>query len=187
MTGTELQSLLKASPQKAHKAVFDEYCKYVYTIVFNRLRNYGSREDIDECVSDVFADIFLNLESKFVMLDDLKGYIGNIAQKRAIDTFRRISSGFGSSTPIDDISDHKDDGFDLEEKFEKKELRQILIDSVNELGKPDSDIIILKYYYNRTSKEIARKLTMKDSTVRMRCVRAMKRLKEKLSGLEISY
>ena len=184
MTGSELYSLLESSP---HKAVFDEYCRYVYTIVFNQLRTYGSREDIEECVSDIFADIYLSFENKSEYHGDLKGYIGSIAKRRAIDAYRSISVKYGRTVPIDSAPDSIDNGFDLEEKAEKNELRQLLINAVNELGKPDSDIIIQKFYYNMSSREIANNLSMKASAVRMRCGRAMNRLRQKFSDLEITF
>ena len=60
MTHDEFRRLLGRSREEAHKALFEAYCNYVYTIVFNRLRSCASREDIDECVCDVFADVFLS-------------------------------------------------------------------------------------------------------------------------------
>ncbi len=181
MTGNEYYSLLQNSPHKAHKAVFDEYCKYVYAIVFNHLRICGSREDIEECVSDAFADFFISCENEENIRGDLKSSIGCIAKRRAIDAYRSISAKKSCSVSIDDSYDLTDINFDLEEKAEKNDLRKILINAVEELGSPDSDIIIQKFYYDRTSKEIADNLSMKASAVRMRCSRAMKRLKKILS------
>ena len=62
MTDSRFRELLKKSPQTAHRVFFDEYYNYVYTIVFNRLRSAASREDVDECVSDVFSEIFLKYD-----------------------------------------------------------------------------------------------------------------------------
>lgn len=61
-----------------------------------------------------------------------------------------------------------------------------MIEKINELGEPDSTIIIQKYYYNRSSSEIAKLLSMKSSAVRMRCGRAMKKLRKKLEEADIT-
>ena len=58
MTGSELRELLGRSPAECHRALMQEYGKYVYSIIFNKLRSCGTQEDIEECFSDVFADIF---------------------------------------------------------------------------------------------------------------------------------
>ena len=49
------------------------------------------------------------------------------------------------------------------------------------MGIPDSDIIIQKFYYNMNSSEIADKHSMSPASVRMRCSRALKKLRELLS------
>ncbi|MBQ6632853.1 MAG: sigma-70 family RNA polymerase sigma factor [Ruminococcus sp.] len=51
---------------------------------------------------------------------------------------------------------------------------------INELGEPDSTIVTQRYYYDRTSAEIAKELGMRPSAVRMRSARALKRLKKAL-------
>ncbi len=58
MTHGEYRLLLKTESKKAQRMIFDEYYNYVYAIVHNHLRKCGSREDTDECVSDVFSDVF---------------------------------------------------------------------------------------------------------------------------------
>jgi RNA polymerase sigma-70 factor (ECF subfamily) len=79
MKQSEYHKLLTEDKNKAQRELFNEYLNYVYTIVFNRLRSSGSREDIDECVSDVFADVFNSYEYSPDMTGDMKGFISTIA------------------------------------------------------------------------------------------------------------
>ena len=58
---------------------------------------------------------------------------------------------------------------------------EALLRLIESLGEPDSDIIIQKYYYNMNSNEIASKHSMSPEAVRMRCSRALKKLKELLT------
>ena len=52
--------MLKEEKKKAEFArkIFDEYCNYVYIIVMNKIKECGTKEDAEECVSDVFAEIY---------------------------------------------------------------------------------------------------------------------------------
>lgn len=182
MTGSEYIVLLKESPHSAHQAIFNEYLKYVYTIVHNSLSNCASREDIEECVSDVFAAVYLDLDKSTKYSGDLKGYIRTIAKRKAIDRYRSLSGKVFKFVSIDcEDFDNMESDYHIEEAAEKDELCQILMNKIKELGEPDTSIIIQKYYYNRTSREIAEQLSMKTSAVRMRCSRALKRLKKSLS------
>jgi RNA polymerase sigma-70 factor (ECF subfamily) len=59
-------------------------------------------------------------------------------------------------------------------------MRKLLYDKVEELGEPDSTIIIQKYFFGRSSKEIAEIVQISSDNVRARCSRAVKRLKDVL-------
>ncbi|MBQ3947567.1 MAG: sigma-70 family RNA polymerase sigma factor [Ruminococcus sp.] len=188
MTGSEYCSLLRNSPQQAHKAIFDEYFNYAYTIVFNRLRSVAGTEDVEECVSDVFAEVFFNYSEDDKGDKDMKGYIATIAQRRAIDRFRSISVKNGRSVSLEgDVLTELKAEEDIVENSEKKDVQLTLIQLIKELGEPDSTIILHKYYYDRSSGEIAKLLNMKATNVRMRCKRALEKLRLmlKVSGIDL--
>ena len=65
-------------------------------------------------------------------------------------------------------------------------MRRIILDKIDELGEPDSTIILQKYYYDRSSNEIAELLSMKSSAVRMRAARALGRLRDLLADVGIT-
>ena len=85
MTSRELAVMMKKSPVTCHKALVKEYGRYVYAIVYNKLRGCGTNEDIEECVSDVFADIFMKCEFDLSSENDIKYLIAIIAKRKAID------------------------------------------------------------------------------------------------------
>lgn len=171
----------KSSKQDFYRKIFEQYYSYVYAIVFNNLRSIASHEDIEDCVGDIFSDIYIHY-TKDEKYDDIKGFVITISERRAIDTFRRltvkrkhiIASAEEELLKADDISS-------VEERAENSEIRQMLLKYILELGEPDSLIIMQKYYYNRNSKEISEMISMKPSAVRKRCSRALKKLKELLS------
>lgn len=181
MTDSELSALLRQSEQNGHAALFREYGGYVYAIVYGRLRGVGSREDAEECVSDVFAEVFRSYDSDSRHDGDLKGFIAAVAKRRAIDAYRRLS-GKPEQTALDVIGDVAS-GEDVAETAEEAEQSRILLECIEALGEPDAAIIIQKFYYRRNSKEIAQALQMKPSAVRMRCSRALKALKKRLSEI----
>ena len=184
MTDQQIRELLKSSPQAAHRLIFDEYYNYVYTIVFNRLRSCASREDIDECVSDVFSDIFTKYDPTGEYDGDIKGFVAFIAKRRAVDMFRRLTSKAAGTISIDD-----DEAMQLssaervDELAEKAETGHALLDAVRSLGEPDSTIIMQKYYYGRSSADIADIVSMKPAAVRKRLSRAVGRLRKILTDI----
>ena len=187
MTGSELRSLMKISPDSGHKAVFTEYYNYVYTIVFNKLRSSASKEDMEECVSDIFADLFMELNGGFEYVGDLTAYINTVAKNKAVDMYRSLSAKKNSRSKVSDAEiEHLPDDTDVAAMIESKENGRIVWRMIEKLGEPDSSIIILKYYYGLTSAEIGKKLSISAFTVRKRSERALKRLKKLLSDSSIT-
>ena len=178
MTLSEFRSLMKRSQREGHRALFDEYCNYVYAVVMNVLRNCGSREDVEECVSDVFMKIYRLLDNNTDFSDNVKGFIGAVARNTAIDSFRRITSHSSRTAYVDEntINELRDDD-DITEKTELKEQSSIILGKIKELGDPDSTIIIQQYYYNRTAKEIAKSISMSAAAVQKRSSRAKQKLR----------
>ena len=183
MTGKEYSKLYSQSRDKAYDALFEEYCNYVYAIVYNRLRGVASREDIEECVSDIFADVFFGYSPQDALKDDMKGFIGTVAKRRAINAFHSITARqkHFSENAEDELITMSSDN-DIEADSDRTETRSILLSKINELGEPDSTIILQKYYYQRSSSEIAEMLSMKASAVRMRAARALEKLRKQLAN-----
>lgn len=186
MTGNELRELLGTSPAECHRALMQEYGRYVYSIVFNKLRSCGTQEDIEECVCDVFADIFIKFEYDEDHVGDIKGYIGTIAKHTAIDRFRKLSA-LNSHTAYTDEDELRQlvSDFSVEEHVDGSELRRVLLRNIQELGELDSTILIQKFYYGRKSAEIAENVSMTASSVRSRCTRAIAKLRTKLTEADI--
>ena len=187
MTGNELRKLLSTSPADCHRELMKEYGRYVYAIVFNKLRSCGTREDIEECFCDVFTDLFIKFEYDEKYINDIKAYIGTVAKRTAIDRFRSLSAANSHKVYTDEenmaelVSD-----FSVDERVESSELRSIILQKIKELGDPDSTILIQKFYYNRKSSEIAKTVSMTASSVRSRCTRAMDKLRVKLAEVGIT-
>ena len=90
MTEQELRSAISSSRKEGYRILFQQYYPYVYRIVWNQIRVVGSKEDAEECVSDVFSDLFTHFNE--AEEGALQGFIGMLARRRAIDLFRRLSS-----------------------------------------------------------------------------------------------
>ena len=184
MTDEKLRTLLKNNPDKAHRIIFDEYYNYVFTIIFNRLRSSASMEDIDECVSDAFSDIFMKYDPNSGYSGDIKGFIAAIARNRSVDMFRKLRVRSVNTVPVDgEEALQLPSAEKVDELAERSETCHALLDAVKSLGEPDSYIIMQKYYYGRKSADIADKVGLKPEAVRKRLSRAMDKLKKILTDI----
>lgn len=185
MTDSEIVVMMKSEPEKGFRMLFDEYHNYVYTIVYNILRNMADSRDIEECVADVISDVMMNYDT--LHGGSLKAYIGTAAKHKAIDISRSISRKAAKNIPMDgEFVYGLASDVNVEEEVGNAELARIVYSKIEELGNPDSEILIQKFFFDRNSAEIAKILKMNPITVRSRCSRAVKRLRGKLAELDIN-
>ena len=134
MTHEEFRDKNKTSSEQAHKELFEAYCGYVYTIVFNRLRSVAAREDIEECVCDVFADVYCYYDPGKNVSGDLSGFIGTIARRKSAALYKSRISG-AETVPIDDESAQQlRSEQDVESETAANEQRRIILGKIAELG-----------------------------------------------------
>lgn len=175
MTDWEIINLYSQNPEKAITYLVDRYSALVYTIVYSKLGNVSAKEDIEETVADVFIQLYRYTNSIDLEKGSIKSYISvmakRIAQRKAMTIINKEKA-----FSIDDLSNSIP--FSSEE-IKQKENRQVLLECIKKLGKPDSDILVLKYFYGLKSKEIGKTLGIKTNTVDKRISRSLKKLREK--------
>ncbi len=163
-----------------HRAIFRQYYKLVYTIVQGRLRAVARHEDIEECVSDVFAEVFRKLETN-APEGELKHTIRMIAVRRAIDAFRSLAPRESRRLLLEE-TDELPDETSTAGTAEQRETNRILLQAVQALGEPDTTIILQKYWFGANATQIAKGLGITPSAVRKRAGKALARLKAALQA-----
>lgn len=179
MNDNEILKLFDSSPKKAYGQIIEQYGNLVYAIAANKLNRCASSEDIEDCTSDIFVEVFRNLDSFSLAKGTLKSFISTIAKRSAIDAYRRLSYR-QSVTDGTDISetDFTDTSEDVEETVMNNISRQNVRNAVMSLKEPERSIIIHQYYYNHTIREIAGILSMTVGAVQQRSLRARKRIEK---------
>ncbi|MCM1506802.1 MAG: sigma-70 family RNA polymerase sigma factor [Ruminococcus flavefaciens] len=178
MSDSEWEQLLASSPRDAYEYLIENYGNLIYAIVINKLGKYGTKEDIEDCVSDIMVEFLRNAGNFSSGTGSLKSYISTVAKYRAIDAFRRLS--WQNSSIYFDIDDENvnlpPSDSDTEEEAGNRIFRERLWSVVQSLGEPDSSIIIYQYFYNQKVSEIAHRLGMTSGAVQKRSLRARKKI-----------
>lgn len=88
-----------------------------------------------------------------------------------------------STVPMDDKLEDMiiDMSLDVEKKVTDKETRNELMKVINSLGKPNSEIILRRYFYGQSSKEIADCLKLKENTVNKKISRCLVKMKKHIN------
>jgi RNA polymerase sigma-70 factor (ECF subfamily) len=162
--------------------MMDNYMAFIYTIVFNKLSGMYSKEDIEECVSDVFFEVFHYKNRIDLEKGSIKAFLAVVAKRKAIDMYRKNKNN--NHIPIDDVAqDLYSIGDDVLNSILLEESNFQLINAIKSLGEPDSEIIIRKYYMYQSSKDISKDLGIKVNTIDKKVSRCMGKLKNVLGGI----
>lgn len=180
----ELRLLAEQSQEDGFRAIFTQYSGYVYAIIWNRIRGVGTKEDAEEAVSDVFADLFRSFSK--VEEGKLESYIRMLAKRTAVDLFRRLSSrpeqvADEEDTWMEAVSDE-----DIERDHDRSVLHRQLMDCIRSLGEPDATIVIWKFFYDCSAEQIGKKVGLNRIAVRTRLNRAKAKLRKQLTDKGIT-
>lgn len=166
---------LKRRNQHALEFIINNYSRNVYSLVHNILRASGTKEDMDECVSEIFTDIWNKYDSYSEERGSLKTWILIISKYKALDYRRKISKNIISVCCEDiDIVSPKFVEDEIISQYKKIEV----IEAINSLNDIDRQIFIKKYFYYENNDTIAKALNITREAVDNRLSRGRKKIKQ---------
>lgn len=157
----------------------DKYEKLLIHIATGIL---GSRSrDIEECVNDTYLKLWSHIEQYDMEKASLKTYLKVIARNTAINKLRDLSRREEKELP-DDISDiakyYIDQRQNVEGQIFSKENLKQLNKIIGHLNKKDQELVIRKYFYLQSSKDIALATKMTVTAIDSRLSRLRNKMKQ---------
>ena len=169
MSNEVLLKLLIEQPEEGISVLIEQYGGYVHTVVRNKLQDIASKEDIDETVSDVFVMLWKWVKEHPQTVVNLRAMLAVMAKRHAINRFHALKKHA--------YSDSLDEMFVQPQDVSATDESVILMETVKSLGQPDSEIILRRYYFGQTSREIGDALGLKTNTVDQKLSRGLKKLR----------
>lgn len=185
MEDSKLLQLLHKDSSAGMEKLMDQYAGLVYAVVKSKLsESFCVSTDIEDCVADIFCEFYANIEKYDLSISSIKSYLCVLARYKATDVLRK--RGRQCCVSLDDADSLLQiaDEFTVEGDFLEDELRREVLNAIKLFGEPDSSIIIRKYYFGESSKEIADALKMTVSNVDTRTCRALNKLRKMFGGKE---
>jgi RNA polymerase sigma-70 factor (ECF subfamily) len=135
-------SLIKDRNPSGIELALKTYSRLVYTVVSNIL-HIATVQDIEECTSDVFMELWTSTENYDPTICSLKTWVVMLSRRKAIDMLRKLSKknndlSLDDDIPIGDMSP--------EEYCVYAESKQELFDAINKLDNDDRILFYHRYY-----------------------------------------
>lgn len=187
MEDSRLLRLLHKDLSAGMEQLMDQYAGLVYAVVKGKLaESCHISSDIEDCVADVFSEFCVDFTKYDPKLSSIKSYLCVLARNNATDILRKREKQRDeiSLNDEDDVLQIADEA-SLESGVAEDDLRRQVFDAVKSFGEPDASIIIRKYYFGESSKEIADALKLTVSNVDTRTHRALNKLRRLFGGIEV--
>ncbi len=178
MTEKQMVLGLHAGNERALDAAIETYSRLLWSIVRAVLYHVGSAEDMEECVADAFIQLWRNRETISESRGGMKSWLCVAAKSRAIDCYRKRVRK--NEVSLDEQLCAC--GAGLFDQTLDTVLQRELLAVINALGEPDREILLRRYYYRQTPRDIAVALDMTVKQVENRLFRTKRQLRSRLKG-----
>ena len=175
MDDKRIIELFFARDERAIEATEKKYgalCRYIAGNIL------ATREDVEECVSDVFLALWNAIPPDDP--DDLCAYIGKAVRNRAYVISRDANAwkrGGRVTIVGEEFLSTLDDGTDLAAGFEAKLMGKVISDLLRKIGESNKNIFIMRYWLGMSHAQIMKQTGFSEGKIKM----SLKRTREKLA------
>jgi RNA polymerase sigma-70 factor (ECF subfamily) len=174
---------LQNKDQEAYVYMADTYSKLLLVVVGGILGSVGTVQDMEECISDVYVQVWKNPAAFNQQKGTFKTFLAVIAKSKALDTYRKLSKA--KIVAIDEAISASDD--DLLDFIVDKETCQALYAAIKSLTEPNKEIVIRRYFYEEKPASIAKNVSLPVRDVNNRLYQSKLKLRDILTegGFEL--
>lgn len=178
----------KSGNRNAFGKLVKKYQKQILYLSYDLMRNY---EDARDLAQDAFTRAFEKLE-QFEERSQFSTWLYRITVNLAMDRYRhrkrnQVKILDADLTRVHNRKDVKQTDIVAmpELAVEQHELRDQIAIALNKLSPNQRIATVLKYFHQKSSKEIADMMGCNENTVRIHIFRAMANLKKHLKNIEL--
>lgn len=162
--------------EDAYEYMVCKYAKIIFCLAYNILSGSHSKEDIEECVADVFLDAWIKISEFDEERANFRSWLLILTKYKALSYRRRKSPS--NVVDIEDV-EVKDD-HNLEKQVLLRQEQEQVIKIINSFQKIDREIFVRRFFLGEKINDLAEALNLSRSAVDNRLLRGRKTIKEVL-------
>lgn len=174
---TKIVERIKNKDSKGLDLLINIYSKNIHYIVKTILAGCGTKEDVEECISDIVLSIWKDIYKFEEKRGSFKTFILIKSKYIALDYKRKLErkNEKVEKTPLEELV--LPEKSNIEEEMGKKERFKEIINIIKSFKEPDKTYFYLKYFMDYDIKSIASKFEDSVSGVENRLYRCRLKLK----------
>lgn len=163
---------IKAGDEQAMQKIICRYSRLLWSIVGAVLSQVGTTEDMEECVADVFIDLWEHPQKYDESRGGLKAWLSVIARNKAIDRYRQKTKI--QTIPLEETVLAQ---MGVEPEMENREELQ---EALAELTEEEREILLRRYVYQQKPKEMAVALGLSVKQIENRLYRIKAKMRKQM-------
>ena len=163
---------IKAGDEQAMQKIICRYSRLLWSIVGAVLSQVGTTEDMEECVADVFIDLWEHPQKYDESRGGLKAWLSVIARNKAIDRYRQKTKI--QTIPLEETVLAQ---MGVEQEMENREELQ---EALAELTEEEKEILLRRYVYQQKPKEMAVALGLSVKQIENRLYRIKAKMRKQM-------
>lgn len=176
----DIIELLVKRDQKSIELIAERYEKLIRYIAVTILRDRES--SVEECINDVYLKIWTSGEQYDYNKASFKTYLKAITRNTALNYLRKLCrleelEGMDESDTLQ--SEYIDYSQNLEQKVIYQEEVRTLSQILSSLKKKDKEMVLRRFYYLQSTKQIAAAMGMTENAVDSKLSRLRKKIKKR--------
>jgi RNA polymerase sigma-70 factor (ECF subfamily) len=177
----KLIKLIKKRNPKALETVMELYLSSAYGVAKSILGDICSKEDIEECIQDVFVDVWNKIDDFNENRGSFKTWVLIICKYKALNLRKALTK---QDVPLDLDEVQCPSTENLEDSILSKESTQEVLNIINSFADTDRAIFIRRYFLHQGIDYICESMNLSRQSVDNRLWRGRKKLKKSLDLVE---
>lgn len=158
--------------------IYERYFNRVFFYVKRILKDVGTNEDIEDCVSDVFLDLWKDSDKYNISRGSYDTFVNVKTRSIALNYKKKIISNKIKVEDFDYNTIPEKDILITENYVIDKFEKQKIIQEIKKLKEPNRSYFYLRYFMNYEIKDIAKRFNTTASAVENRLYRCRLKLKK---------
>lgn len=172
----ELVRRIKNKDMVAYEHMISTYTKMIYYLAYNILSGSHPKEDIEECVADVFLDAWIKITEFDETKANFRTWLLILTKYKALAYRRR--KNMNNIVDIKNI-EIKDD-IDLEKQVFLRQDQEQVMKIINSFQKTDRELFVRRFLMGEKISDLARSFNLSRAAIDNRLLRGRKIIKEAL-------
>lgn len=178
MSDTAAIAGIKGRKEESVNEIIIKYSKFMWPVAYAVLKNIGSEQDVEQCIAGIFVDLWEEPEQYDPQSGSLQDWLCSKARIKAMERYRVLS---GSGTvPLD--GPMMMGRMSMQDAALLEKNKRELSAAVAALSDTERDILIRRFYYEQSIKEIAVALNLSPKEAKEQLRRSKQLLRKALSA-----